>query len=89
MVIGLIIFGIATPTESAAFECAWRDDLGAGVSHAHVRDGSSLTDLDHQGGAGMVFFIILNSSIFSQLLAYSGPVRGCCNTPLPLMCRWR
>lgn len=78
MVIGLIIFGIATPTESAAFgvlgvtllACAFRM-MNKDVVHKSMMSTIKV--------AGMVFFIILNSSIFSQLLAYSGASSGMLN----------
>ncbi|MEZ5934637.1 MAG: TRAP transporter large permease subunit [Alphaproteobacteria bacterium] len=78
MVIGLIIFGIATPTESAAFGVL-------GVFVLIVAFGLFTVDVVKQSMlstikvAGMVFFIILNSSIFSQLLAYSGASSGMLN----------
>jgi TRAP-type C4-dicarboxylate transport system permease large subunit len=78
MVIGLIIFGIATPTESAAFGVL-------GVVALTIAFGLFKVDVIRQSMlstikvAGMVFFIILNSSIFSQLLAYSGASSGMLN----------
>lgn len=75
MVIGLIIFGIATPTESAAFGV-----LGVLILTFAFRlftfDVVIQSMLSTIRVAGMVFFIILNSSIFSQLLAYSGASSG-------------
>lgn len=75
MVVGLILLGIATPTESASFGVlsililmiAFRV-----MSFEAVR--ASLQSTVKVGG--MVFFIVLNSSIFSQLLAYSGASSG-------------
>ncbi|MEZ5657855.1 MAG: TRAP transporter large permease subunit [Burkholderiaceae bacterium] len=75
MVIGLIIFGIATPTESAAFGVLGVMILALAfrmLTFETVR--ASLISTIKVGG--MVFFIILNSSIFSQLLAYSGASSG-------------
>ncbi|MFN3143980.1 MAG: TRAP transporter large permease subunit [Paracoccaceae bacterium] len=75
MVVGLILLGIATPTESAAFGVLSILVLMAAfrvLSYEAVR--ASL--LSTVKVAGMVFFIILNSSIFSQLLAYSGASSG-------------
>lgn len=78
LVIGLIIFGIATPTESAAFGV-----LGVLILVIAYRKLSfevirkSMLSTVRVGG--MVFFIILNSSIFSQLLAYSGASSGMLN----------
>ena len=75
MVIGLIIFGIATPTESAAFGV-----LGVLILTFIFRLFSiavlKQAMLSTIKVSGMVFFIILNSSIFSQLLAYSGASSG-------------
>lgn len=75
MVVGLILLGIATPTESASFGVlsililmiAFRV-----MTFEAVR--ASLLSTVKVGG--MVFFIVLNSSIFSQLLAYSGASSG-------------
>jgi tripartite ATP-independent transporter DctM subunit len=75
MVIGFIVFGIATPTESAAFgtlgvvllAIAFRRFSWSAFRtsvHATVRV------------SGMVFFIIMGSAVFSNLLAYSGATRG-------------
>jgi tripartite ATP-independent transporter DctM subunit len=75
MVVGLILLGVATPTESAAFGVvsililmvAFRALTFKAVQQAML----STVKI-----GGMVFFIILNSSIFSQLLAYSGASSG-------------
>jgi len=78
MVIGLIIFGIATPTESAAFGVLGVVLLAAAfkmLSFEVIK--TSVISTIKVGG--MVFFIILNSSIFSQLLAYSGASSGLLN----------
>ncbi|MDH3236883.1 MAG: TRAP transporter large permease subunit, partial [Alphaproteobacteria bacterium] len=75
MVIGFIVFGIATPTESAAFgtlgvvllAVAFRQFSWSAFRtavHATVRV------------TGMVFFIIMGSAVFSNLLAFSGATRG-------------
>ncbi len=75
MVVGLILLGIATPTESAAFGVLSILILMAAFrvfSIQAIRE-SLLSTVKV---AGMVFFIILNSSIFSQLLAYSGASSG-------------
>lgn len=75
MVIGLIIFGIATPTESAAFGVVGVLILTFAfrLFSIEVLKTSMLSTIKV---SGMVFFIILNSSIFSQLLAYSGASSG-------------
>lgn len=75
MVIGFIILGIATPTEAAAFgvlgvlilTLAFRL-LSWKIIKATVQSAVKV--------AGMVFFIIINSTVFSQLLAYSGASAG-------------
>jgi tripartite ATP-independent transporter DctM subunit len=75
MVIGFIILGIATPSEAAAFGV-----LGVLILAAVFR---LLTweaiiksfDATIRVG-GMVFFIIISSSVFSQLIAYSGASVG-------------
>lgn len=78
MVIGLIIFGIATPTESAAFGVVGVLILTFAfrLFSFEVIKKSMLSTIKV---SGMVFFIILNSSIFSQLLAYSGASSGLLN----------
>lgn len=75
MVIGLILLGIATPTESAAFgvlgvvivallfrALTWQAVSKALVGAANI--------------SGMVFLVILGSNTFSQLLALSGASGG-------------
>lgn len=75
MVVGLILLGIATPTESAAFGV-----LSILILMAAFRvltlEALRQSLMSTVKVAGMVFFIILNSSIFSQLLAYSGASSG-------------
>jgi len=75
MVIGFIVLGWATPSESASFGV-----LGV-VILAFIRRvltwKAFVTSL--QGTirvAGMVFFILMNSTVFSQLLSMSGAGRG-------------
>jgi tripartite ATP-independent transporter DctM subunit len=75
MVIGFIILGWATPTESAALGV-----LGVMILAAMYR---TLTfkairiSVDSTVRvAGMVFFILMNSTVYSQLLAYSGASAG-------------
>ena len=75
MVIGLIIFGIATPTESAAFGVLGVAFL-ARLFNILTFDSLKAALLSTIKVSGMVFFIILNSSIFSQLLAFSGASSG-------------
>ena len=75
MVIGFIVLGISTPTEAASFGV-----LGVVILALAFRCFSfkaiktSLTGTLRT--AGMVFFILMNSTVFSQLLAFSGASRG-------------
>jgi tripartite ATP-independent transporter DctM subunit len=75
MVVGSIILGWATPTESAALGV-----LGVMVLAAMYRAltlKSILVAVDSTVRvAGMVFFILMNSTVFSQLLAFSGASSG-------------
>ena len=75
MVIGLILLGIATPTESAAFGV-----LGVLVVAAGFRGLSWAAIYKSLRGTlkvtGMVLLIVVASSTFSQLLAFSGATSG-------------
>ena len=75
MVIGFIVLGWATPSESASFGVlgvvilaiarrVWSFNAFKTSLMATVRTG------------GMVFFILMNSTVFSQMLALSGAGRG-------------
>jgi tripartite ATP-independent transporter DctM subunit len=75
MVVGLILMGIATPTESAAFGVVSIVILMAAF-RVLTYEAVQAALLSTVKVGGMVFFIILNSSIFSQLLAYSGASSG-------------
>lgn len=78
MVIGFILFGIATPSESAAFGA-----LGVIILALLFRQLSwkaievSITATLRV--TGMVFFIIMGSSAYSNLLAFSGASAGLLN----------
>jgi len=75
MVIGFIIFGITTPTEAAAFGVLGVALLAAAfrlLTWAVIRIAIQST----VRVGGMVFFIIISSTVFSQLLAYSGATDG-------------
>jgi tripartite ATP-independent transporter DctM subunit len=75
MVVGFIIFGWATPTEAAAFGVAGVMILAVAfraLSFSAIRTSVEATV---KVGA-MVFFIIMSSTVFSQLLAYSGASAG-------------
>jgi tripartite ATP-independent transporter DctM subunit len=75
IVVGFIIFGWATPTESAALGV-----LGVMVVAAAYRVltwSALLVAIDGTVRvAAMVFFILMNSTVFSQILAYSGASAG-------------
>ncbi len=75
MVIGFIILGIATPSESAAFGV-----LGVLILAAIFRlltwEAIRRSFESTIKVGGMVFFIIISSSVFSQLIAYSGASSG-------------
>jgi tripartite ATP-independent transporter DctM subunit len=75
MVVGFIILGWATPTESAALGV-----FGVMVLAAMYRAltwKSVVTSVDATVRvAGMVFFILMNSTVYSQLLAFSGASAG-------------
>ena len=74
-VVMLILFGIATPTEAAAFgvlgvmvlALTYRR-LNWSVIRKSLNDSVTTT--------GMLFFILINSTVFSQLLAMSGASGG-------------
>ncbi len=75
LVVGFIILGIATPSEAAAFGVLGVLILAAGFRlltwNAIWVSLESTVKV-----AGMVFFIIISSSVFSQLVAYSGASVG-------------
>ena len=75
MVVGFIILGIATPSEAAAFGV-----LGVLILMVVFRlmkwETIRVSLESTVRVAGMVFFIIMNSTVFSQLLAYSGASAG-------------
>ncbi|MGE0744188.1 MAG: TRAP transporter large permease subunit [Rhodospirillales bacterium] len=78
MVVGFIILGITTPSEAACFGV-----LGVLILATAFRCltwnaiGTSLMNTIRT--AGMVFFILMNSTVFSQLLAMSGASSGMLN----------
>ncbi len=78
MVIGFIILGIATPSEAAAFGV-----LGVVILASAFRlltwKVIKTSLLSTVSVTGMVFFIIMNSAVFSQLLAFSGASKGLLN----------
>jgi tripartite ATP-independent transporter DctM subunit len=75
MVIGFIVLGWATPSESASFGVVGVVILA--LARRVLTWDAFRTSL--QGTirvAGMVFFILMNSTVFSQLLSMSGASRG-------------
>jgi tripartite ATP-independent transporter DctM subunit len=78
LVVGFIILGIATPSEAAAFGV-----LGVLMLAATFRlltwNAVWVSLESTVKVAGMVFFIIISSSVFSQLVAYSGASVGLLN----------
>jgi len=75
MVVGFIILGWATPTESAALGV-----LGVILVAIAYRVLTWKALIESVDGtvrvAAMVFFILMNSTVFSQLLAFSGATAG-------------
>jgi tripartite ATP-independent transporter DctM subunit len=75
MVVGFIVLGWATPTEAAAVGV-----LGVMILAAAYRQLSWAAIRTSVDGtvrvAAMVFFILMNSTVFSQLLAFSGASAG-------------
>lgn len=78
MVVGFIILGITTPSEAACFGV-----LGVLILAAAFRcltwDAIGVALMNTIRTAGMVFFILMNSTVFSQLLAMSGASSGMLN----------
>jgi len=75
LVIGSMVFGWATPTESAAVGCATTAVLAAcyrQLTWASVKEALSGTSTV----TGMIMFIILGATTFSQILAFSGATSG-------------
>ncbi len=75
MVIGFIIFGWATPTEAAAIGVLSVMILAAAYRRLTRKAIFVAVDATLKVGA-MVFFILMNSTVFSQLLAFSGASQG-------------
>jgi len=70
-VVGFILLGLATPSEAAAFG-ALSVTLLAAAFHCLSVDALRRSLLSTVSVTGMVFLLIVSSSVFSQLLAYSG-----------------
>ena len=75
MVIGFIVFGWATPSESASFGVVGVIVLAV-VRRVFTWKTFSVSLVATIRVAGMVFFILMNSTVFSQLLSLSGASRG-------------
>ena len=75
MVIGFIILGIATPTEAAACGVLGVIILAAAFRSLTFKSINISLEATVKVAA-MVFFIIMNSTVFSQMLAYSGASKG-------------
>jgi tripartite ATP-independent transporter DctM subunit len=75
MVIGFIILGWATPTEAAAFGVLGVIILAFAFRMMSYKALRTSVEATVKVGA-MVFFIIMSSTVFSQLLAFSGASAG-------------
>ncbi len=75
MVIGFIVFGWATPSESASFGVVGVVILAV-IRRALTWKTFSTSLVGTIRVTGMVFFILMNSTVFSQLLSMSGASRG-------------
>jgi tripartite ATP-independent transporter DctM subunit len=78
MVIGFIVLGWATPSESASFGVVGVVIL-AMARRAFTWNAFTTSLVGTIRVAGMVFFILMNSTVFSQLLSMSGASRGLVN----------
>ena len=75
MVVGFIILGWATPTESAALGVL--GVLILAIVYRSLTWNALLESIDSTVRvSGMVFFILMNSTVYSQLLAFSGATTG-------------
>lgn len=78
MVVGFIILGWATPTEAAA--CGVLGVVILSIAYRALNWKSITESLDGTVRvSAMVFFILMNSTVFSQLLAFSGATSGLLN----------
>ncbi|HEY2416395.1 MAG TPA: TRAP transporter large permease subunit, partial [Steroidobacteraceae bacterium] len=75
MVVGFIVLGWATPTESAALGVLGVMILAGLYRVLTLKSILFAVDATVRT-AGMVFFILMNSTVFSQLLAFSGASAG-------------
>jgi tripartite ATP-independent transporter DctM subunit len=75
MVVGFILLGLTTPTEAAAFGVLGVFILA--IAFRCLTWKSMVISLESTVKVGgMVFFILMSSTVFSQLLAYSGASAG-------------
>jgi tripartite ATP-independent transporter DctM subunit len=75
LVSGVIVIGVSTPTEAAALGCLGSIILAAVYGQLNWPAlKASLTGTLHI--SGMMFAILANALVFSQVLAYSGASRG-------------
>lgn len=75
LVIGSMVFGWATPTESAAVGCATTAALAACFRQL-TWDSVKQALTGTSAVTGMIMFIILGATTFSQILAFSGATGG-------------
>ena len=75
MVVGFIVLGIATPTEAAACGVLGVFIL-ASLFRSLTLKSITISVEATVKVAAMVFFILMNSTVFSQMLAFSGASRG-------------
>ncbi len=75
MVIGFIVLGWATPSESASFGVVGVFILAV-LFRALTWDALKTSLVGTIRVVGMVFFILMNSTVFSQLLSLSGASKG-------------
>ncbi len=75
LVIGFIVLGWATPSESASFGVVGVCILAL-VRRVFTWGAFKTSLIGTIRVVGMVFFILMNSTVFSQLLSFSGASRG-------------
>jgi len=75
LVIGSMVAGWATPTESAAVGCVATAAVAAGYRQFTFK-ALKASLLGTAGVTGMIMFIILGATTFSQILAFSGASSG-------------
>ena len=75
VVVGSIVFGVATPTESAALGCLATVLMVGGYRELNLRD-MWIALRETTKLSVMILFIIVASITFSQILAFSGATSG-------------